>query len=137
VSGRGCFALALAVALALSGCAAPSWMPFAAKAKPKAPDPPPPPPPRNEPRAPILSRNALPADGDGVVDRVICVVNSDAITLYELEESEAFAVYESKLPPPTGEERTALRDKVLTASSRSAFSSSRPSARRSRSTKPR
>jgi peptidyl-prolyl cis-trans isomerase SurA len=48
-----------------------------------------------------------------VVDRVICVVNSDAVTLYELDEAEAYTLYEAKQQPPTGEERVAFRDKVL------------------------
>jgi peptidyl-prolyl cis-trans isomerase SurA len=103
--------LAAAVALALSGCAAPSWIPFVGKAKPPAPPPAGPPP--SEVRAPILSRPSLPADSESVVDRVICVVNSDAVTLYELEEAEAYTIYESKQPPPTGDERVVLRDKVL------------------------
>jgi peptidyl-prolyl cis-trans isomerase SurA len=47
------------------------------------------------------------------VDRVICVVNSDAVTLYELDEAEAYTLYEAKQQPPTGEERVAFRDKVL------------------------
>ena len=111
MSGAARLAMAAAVALALAGCSAPSWMPFAGKAK--SPEPTPPPPPPHEVRAPILSRPAALADTDAVVDRVVCVVNSDAVTLYELEEGEAYAIYESKQPPPTGEERAALRDKVL------------------------
>lgn len=111
MSGAARLALAVAVALALSGCSAPSWMPLVGKAK--APEPPPPAPPPHEVRAPILSRPAAPQDAEAVVDRVVCVVNSDAVTLYELEEAEAYAIYESKQPPPTGEERVALRDKVL------------------------
>src|SRR4029434_2922060 len=81
--------------------------------KPKAPGPPPPPPPSSESRAPILSRPAPSSDSDAVVDRVICVINSDAITLYELDEAEAFYLYENKMQPPPDEERTALREKVL------------------------
>lgn len=105
---------ALVLVLAAAGCAAPSWMPLVGKPKTaKAPEPPPSPPPRLEVRAPILSRSALPPDADGVVDRVVCVVNSDAVTLYELDEAEAYYVYESKQPAPTGEERVALREKLL------------------------
>jgi peptidyl-prolyl cis-trans isomerase SurA len=111
VSGPGRLALAAAAALVLSACSAPSWMPLVGKAKP--PEPPPPPPPHSEVRAPILSRPAAPQDAEAIVDRVICVINSDAVTLFELEEAEAYAIYESKQPPPTGEERAALRDKVL------------------------
>jgi peptidyl-prolyl cis-trans isomerase SurA len=48
-----------------------------------------------------------------VVDRVICVINSDAVTLYELDEAEAFYLYESKMQPPPEAERAALREKVL------------------------
>jgi len=105
--------LAVAVALVLSGCSVPSWMPGGGTAKAKGPPPTPPAPPPSEVRAPILSRPAPAADSEAVVDRVICVVNSDAVTLYELEEAEAYTIYESKQPAPTGEERVALRDKVL------------------------
>jgi peptidyl-prolyl cis-trans isomerase SurA len=86
-------------------------MPLAGKAK--APEPPPPPPPPHEVRAPILSRPAPLTDDELVVDRVICVVNSDAVTLYELEEAEAYAVYETKQAPSTPEERAALRKRTL------------------------
>jgi len=114
VSGAARLALAAAVVLALSGCAAPSWVPLVGKSKrPEAPPPAPPPPPALEVRAPILSRPSVPGDADAIVDRVICVVNSDAVTLFELEEAEAYAIYESKQPPPAGAERVALRDKVL------------------------
>jgi peptidyl-prolyl cis-trans isomerase SurA len=113
VSRAARLALAAAVLLALSGCSAPSWVPLVGKAKITAPEPPPPPPPPHEVRAPILSRPAPPTDADSVVDRVVCVVNSDAITLYELEEAEAYAVYETKQAPSSAEERTALRDKTL------------------------
>src|SRR4030095_6835621 len=71
--------------------------------------------PAQGPRAPSASA-PLPApssDSDAVVDRVICVINSDAITLYELDEAEAFYLYENKMQPPPDEERTALREKVL------------------------
>jgi peptidyl-prolyl cis-trans isomerase SurA len=86
-------------------------MPLVGKAK--APEPTPPAPPPSEFRAPILSRPAPPTDSESVVDRVICVVNSDAVTLYELDEAEAYTLYEAKQQPPTGEERVAFRDKVL------------------------
>lgn len=111
MSGAARLVLAASVALALSGCSAPSWMPLVGKAK--APGPPPPPPPPHEVRAPILSRPALPSDGESVVDRIICVVNSDAVTLYELEEAEAYYVYDTKQAPSTAEERAALREKAL------------------------
>ena len=106
---RPAFAVLLAVAAA--GCSVPSWVPLAGKAK--TPEPAPAPPPPMESRAPILSRPALPPDSEAVVDRVICVINSDAVTLYELDEAEAFYLYENKLQPPPEEERAALREKVL------------------------
>jgi peptidyl-prolyl cis-trans isomerase SurA len=111
VSGTARLALAASVALALSGCSAPSWVPLVGKAK--TPEPPVPPPPPHEVRAPILSRPALPTDAESVVDRIICVVNSDAVTLFELEEAEAYYVYETKQAPSTAEDRAALREKVL------------------------
>jgi peptidyl-prolyl cis-trans isomerase SurA len=111
VSGVPRLVLAAAIALALSGCSVPTWMPLVGKAK--APEPTPPAPPPSEFRAPILSRPAPPTDSESVVDRVICVVNSDAVTLYELDEAEAYTLYEAKQQPPTGEERVAFRDKVL------------------------
>ena len=111
MSGTPRLVLAMAIALALSGCAAPSWMPIVGKAK--APEAPPPAPPRSEFRAPILSRPAPPTDSESVVDRVICVVNSDAVTLYELDEAEAYILYENKQQPLAGEERVAFREKVL------------------------
>ena len=111
MSGGPRLVLAATLALALSGCSAPSWMPLVGKAK--APEAPPPAPPRSEFRAPILSRPAPPTDSESVVDRVICVVNSDAVTLYELDEAEAYTLYETKQQPLAGEERVAFRDKVL------------------------
>ncbi len=111
MSGAARLVLAAAALLALSGCSAPSWMPLVGKAK--APEPPAPPPPPHEVRAPILSRPTPPKDDESVVDRVICVVNSDAVTLYELEEAEAYSVYETKQAPSTPEERAALREKTL------------------------
>jgi peptidyl-prolyl cis-trans isomerase SurA len=41
-------------------------------------------------------------------------VNSDAVTLYELDEAEAYYLYENKQPrPPEGEERGKLRERLL------------------------
>jgi peptidyl-prolyl cis-trans isomerase SurA len=110
VSGATRLVLTAVFVLALSGCSAPSWMPLVGKSKAPAP---PPPPPVHEVRAPILSRPAPLTDSESVVDRVVCVVNSDAITMYELEEGEAYAVYETKQAPSTDEDRKTLRDKTL------------------------
>ena len=52
-------------------------------------------------------------DPDSVHDRVICVVNNDAITLFELDEAEAYYLYETKEAAPAGEARTALRDRLI------------------------
>jgi peptidyl-prolyl cis-trans isomerase SurA len=85
-------------------------MPLIGKDKPTpppavaAPSPPPP-------------RLATPAqrlpDSQAVMDRVICVVNNDAITLYELDEAEAHYLYETKQASMTDEERQQLRDRLL------------------------
>jgi peptidyl-prolyl cis-trans isomerase SurA len=112
---------ALSVALLpllAAGCSIPSWVPLVGKEKPpaaakevaKAPEPPPTPP----AAPPLLGTKHEPTtQTDGVVDRVICVVNNDAITLYELQEAEAQYVYESKERPPEGEARKTLQEKIL------------------------
>jgi peptidyl-prolyl cis-trans isomerase SurA len=120
IAGR--LALA-AILLALTGCALPalpslaslpSWVPLVGRA------PAPPagpavaaPAPRT---APLLSGPATPAapGGGEVVDRVVCVVNNDAVTQYELDEAEAYHLYENKLAgPPEGDARRALREQLL------------------------
>ena len=47
------------------------------------------------------------------MDRVICVVNNDAITQYELDEAEVYYLAETQQRPADGEARTALRDQLL------------------------
>ena len=48
------------------------------------------------------------------MDRVICVVNNDAITLYELDEAEAHYLYETKQQEQMSDEaRRELRDRLL------------------------
>ena len=78
--------LPLLLAAGLAACSIPSWVPLIGKDKP-APPPavatPPAPPPRL-----TAAAQRLP-DSQAVMDRVICVVNNDAITLYELDEAEA------------------------------------------------
>jgi peptidyl-prolyl cis-trans isomerase SurA len=107
--------LGLAAAV-LAGCSIPSWVPLVGR-------------PRAEPTmpalaaapqksAPLLTATALATPGAAaegeVVDRVVCVVNNDAVTQYELEEAEAYYLYENKQPaPPEGEARTALRQDLL------------------------
>lgn len=107
---------AAALLVMLGGCAIPAWMPLVGKEKPPrqtkqtaaAPEPAKP-----APAAfPALKHEELP-DGDDVMDRVVCVVNNDAITLYEIVEAEAHYLHESKEPPPEGEARKELRERLL------------------------
>jgi peptidyl-prolyl cis-trans isomerase SurA len=62
--------------------------------------------------APVLNKIERPTSED-IVDRVICIVNNDAITEYELEEAEAYHYYERKEPPVQGAARTDLRRRLL------------------------
>src|SRR5215471_1774082 len=52
-------------------------------------------------------------DSQSVMDRVICVVNNDAITLYELDEAEAHYLYETKQESMSDDARRQLRDRLL------------------------
>jgi len=94
----------------------PSWVPLIGKDKPAPPAPvavpaaaPPSPPP---PSLLAASGERLP-DSQAVIDRVICVVNNDAITLYELDEAEAHYLYETKQSTISDEARRTLRDGLL------------------------
>jgi len=102
--------------LLLAGCSIPTWMPLIVKDKPK---------PAAAAAAPVAATAAVPAaaaappsaqrlpDSQAVMDRVICVVNNDAITLYELDEAEAHFLYETKPERMTDEARQQLRDRLL------------------------
>jgi len=73
--------------LALGGCALPSWVPVVGKAKPL-----PPPPVASKPLSPDMPMpgdvRVRPAErDDSIADRVVAVVNNDAITLSELQET--------------------------------------------------
>ena len=79
--------LAVVSVALLAGCAMPRWVPFLGASKPatpparssaKAPEAP--------PRSPAPKRVTLHAD-ESVADRVVAVVNNDAITLGELQEN--------------------------------------------------
>jgi peptidyl-prolyl cis-trans isomerase SurA len=77
-----------ALALVLGGCAFPSWVPLVGKPK----GPPPSAPVAAKPSSPDVPvpgdiRIRLPGNDDGVTDRVVAVVNNDAITLSELQET--------------------------------------------------
>ena len=105
----------VALALAVAGCSIPTWVPFLGKAKaqPKAPvvAAPAPEPPKS---APLLTSSMPPASAQGeIVDRVVCVVNNDAITDNELNEAEALHYYESKEQPKAGSDRQELRVRLL------------------------
>jgi len=111
--------LAAALALSVSGCSIPAWVPLIGKEKPPADKPPvaaqAPQPAAATTRAGTLlavERQGLP-DAEDVMDRVICVVNNDAITLFELEEAEAHYLHDNKERPPEGEARKALRERLL------------------------
>jgi peptidyl-prolyl cis-trans isomerase SurA len=112
--------LPVLLSLLLAGCSIPSWMPVIGKDKPKPPAATAaaavpaaaaaPPPPAAAPGPPAAQR--LP-DSQAVMDRVICVVNNDAITLYELDEAEAHFLYETKQERLTDDARRELRDRLL------------------------
>ena len=112
---RGRLPIIALVALATAGCsmAIPSWVPLFGN-RPKPPteiaESPTPAPPAS---APILtSRDQIETSPD-VVDRVVCVVNNDAITQYELDEAELYYLAETREQMRDGEARKALRAKLL------------------------
>jgi peptidyl-prolyl cis-trans isomerase SurA len=102
---RRALALVTIVTLALGGCAMPSWMPFASGGSSKEPEP-------AKPAAAATSIVPLrPAAGkpeapdESVTDRVLAVVNNDAITLSDLQEAIAVYQYENRdrAPAPANE----------------------------------
>jgi peptidyl-prolyl cis-trans isomerase SurA len=105
-------ALALLLPLAVGGCAIPSWVPLIGKSKPPEPAAavPASAPPAS---APILTAREQLPDSEDVVDRVICVVNNDAITQYELDEAELYYLAETRERMSDGEARRALRSRLL------------------------
>lgn len=114
--------LVVALTLSLAGCSVPSWVPLVGQAKgvPNVPPgwvQPPTEPSKAEPRrsAPLLPGTpaARGPQAEEVLDRVICVVNNDAITLFQLDEAEAYHVYETKQEPKDEAARQTLRDQLL------------------------
>ena len=109
--------VATALALTVAGCSIPAWVPLIGKEKL------PPGKPGATAAAPdslapavaalLLAKPERLPESHDVMDRVICVVNNDAITLYELEEAEAQYLHESKETPPEGDARKALRERLL------------------------
>jgi peptidyl-prolyl cis-trans isomerase SurA len=81
------------------GCAMPQWVPILGARKPPAPTvaaaPEPAPAPAPQPEAPAPKPRAA-VDDDTVIDRVVAVVNNDAITLGELQEAIALFRQESR-----------------------------------------
>jgi peptidyl-prolyl cis-trans isomerase SurA len=98
-----------ALAAALGGCSIPAWVPYFGRGG----DAIAPPPGGPLPRAPILARSAALGEHDEVVDRVICVVNNDAITQFDVAEAEAFHYFERKEEPPPDEARQQVRARIL------------------------
>jgi peptidyl-prolyl cis-trans isomerase SurA len=107
-AGRVAAVALLLLPFAVAGCSIPSWMPLVSKRKAAVEAPPQP-----SVSAPILTaRDQLPTSED-VVDRVICVVNNDAITQYELDEAELYYLAETRERMSDGEARRALRSRLL------------------------
>jgi peptidyl-prolyl cis-trans isomerase SurA len=102
---RRALALASILTLALGGCAMPSWMPFFGGGPTTAP----------EPAKPLAATSSVPlrpsapanpaAPDASVTDRVLAVVNNDAITLSDLQEAIAVYQYENRdrAPAPAKE----------------------------------
>jgi peptidyl-prolyl cis-trans isomerase SurA len=105
-------ALALALLpLVAAGCSIPSWVPLIGRSRPPGPVAEAP---KGAPAsAPILTpREQLQVSAD-MLDRVICVVNNDAITQYELDEAELYYLAENRQQMLEGEARKELRAKLL------------------------
>ena len=95
----GVVAVAL-LALALSGCALPGWVPLVGK-KSEGPPPPRSVAPGSEMLpAPVVgqavTKPAVPDTDETIVDRIVAIVNNDAITLAELQESIVMFRQESR-----------------------------------------
>ena len=102
----------LLLAPLLTACSIPSWVPLVGKSPPPVAQTPTPAP--KQATAPLISAGTPGAvDQEHVLDRVICVVNNDAITLFELDEAEAYYLYETKEARPAPDARVALRDRLL------------------------
>ena len=112
MSARRVAAIALLLLpLVVSGCSIPTWVPLLGKSKAAGPAEAP----KAQPSvsAPILTSRDQLHDSEDVVDRVICVVNNDAITQYELDEAEIYYMAETRQRPTDGEARKGLRDQLL------------------------
>jgi peptidyl-prolyl cis-trans isomerase SurA len=77
----------------------PAWVPLLGSDRGAAPPPRPAPPPR------AVERPAVRPDEDEFAERVVAVVNNDAITLGELEEAMAVARADNRQRPPGSDEQ--------------------------------
>jgi peptidyl-prolyl cis-trans isomerase SurA len=101
---RRTLVLASILTLALGGCAMPGWVPFVGGGSAKAPEPAKPLATSAVPLRPTAPAN-LPVPDEKVTDRVLAVVNNDAITLSDLQEAIAVYQYENRdrAPAPVNE----------------------------------
>jgi peptidyl-prolyl cis-trans isomerase SurA len=88
------------------GCAAPGWVPFIGKKQPAPTAQAPEPDPASRPTAaaPPAPPERVDLNDDSVSDRVVAVVNNDAITLMEVQESIVAAKQEGRGAGPSDEE---------------------------------
>jgi peptidyl-prolyl cis-trans isomerase SurA len=105
-AGAGRLWRLIAIAALAGGCAMPGWVPFVGKKSPAPPAPAAAPAPEEKaPTDPAVPppapTNRLSLDDDTNSDRVVAVVNNDAITLMEVQESIVAAKQENRggLPP--------------------------------------
>ena len=114
MSGRRLPLVAL-LALATAGCsmAIPSWVPLLGNKPKPSSEIAEPPKPAAPASAPILTSKEQIESSPDVVDRVVCVVNNDAITQYELDEAELYYLAETREPMSDGEARKSLRGRLL------------------------
>ncbi len=103
----------LLLPLVAAGCSIPTWVPLIGRAKPSGPAAEAPKAPAAPASAPILTPRDQLHDSADVLDRVICVVNNDAITQYELDEAELYYLAEIREQMKEGEARKELRARLL------------------------
>jgi peptidyl-prolyl cis-trans isomerase SurA len=110
---RAARAWPLVLAVVLGGCTIPQWNPawVPAWVPVLGADRGAPPPPRVASPPRVIERPPARPDDDEVLDRVIAVVNNDAITLGELEEAMAAARADARQRPPGDDE--AIRREFL------------------------
>ena len=106
---RTAAAPALLLALMLAGCAIPTWMPLIGKKPPETPPPARVVAPGSEMvPTPVVGQTVekptAPEGDDAVADRIVAIVNNDAITLAELQESVAVFRNENRQASVSDEE---------------------------------